>query len=89
MTQEKLHICEVTLQDMYALLKRSKELAHDMAQHLDGDNDTARDYMTITAYMSECTSMTLFNCAGALGVDLVTWAAEFKKNYEKAKEDAK
>lgn len=89
MTQEKSHLCEVTLQDMYALLKRSQELARDMAKQLDGDNNTARDYMTITAYMSECTSMTLFNCAGALGVDLVTWAAEFKKGYDKVKEDKK
>lgn len=89
MTQEKLHICEVTLQDMYALLKRSKELAHDMAQQLDGDNDTARDYMNIVAYMSECVTMPLFNCSGALGLDLASWALDFNKGYEKAKEGAK
>lgn len=86
MTQEKLHICEVTLQDMYALLKRAKELAHDMAEQLDGDNNTARDYMTITAYMSESATMPLFNCAGALSLDLASWARDFNKGYEKAKE---
>lgn len=86
MTQEKLHICEVTLQDMYALLKRAKELAHDMAEQLDDDNNTARDYMTITAYMSESATMPLFNCAGALGLDLASWARDFNKGYEKAKE---
>lgn len=89
MTQEKLHICEVTLQDMYALLKRSKELALDMAEQLHGDNNTACDYMKIASYMSECSSITLFNCAGALGVDLVTWAGDFNKGYDKAKEGRK
>lgn len=85
MTQETLHLYEVTLQDMYALLKRNKELAHDMAQQLDDDNTTARDYMNIVAYMSECVTMPLFNCAGALGVDLANWAADFNKGYDKVK----
>lgn len=89
MTQEKLHICEVTLQDMYALLKRARELALDMAEQLNSEGYTARDYMVTSAYMSECTSMTLFNCAGALGIDLVTWAADFNKGYDKVKEGAK
>ncbi len=86
MTHEQLHICEVTLQDMYALLKRTKELAREIAKQLDGDNNTARDYMTIVGYMSECTTMPLFNCSGALGIDLATWAADFDKGYDKAKE---
>lgn len=86
MTQEKLHICEVTLQDMYALLKRARELAYDMAEQLDGENNTACDYMTITSYMSESATMPLFNCAGALGLDLATWAADFNKGYDKVKE---
>lgn len=89
MTQEQLHICEVTLQDMYALLKRSKELAREMVIQLDGDNDTARDYMKIVGYMSECTTMPLFNCSGALGIDLARWAVDFDKGYNKAKEGAK
>jgi hypothetical protein len=89
MTQEKLHLCEVTLQDMYALLKRSKELALDMAQQLEDDNNTARNYMEIAGYMSECATMPLFNCAGALGLDLATWAGDFNKGYEKVKEGAK
>lgn len=86
MTQEKKHLCEVTLQDMYALLKRSKELAREMAKQLDGENDTARDYMVTSAYMSECTSFTLFNCAGALGINLAYWAADFDNGYNKVKE---
>lgn len=89
MTQEKLHLCEVTLQDMYALLKRSKELAHDMSQQLDDDNTTARDYMKIVGYISECATMPLFNCSGALGIDLAKWAADFDKGYNKAKEGRK
>lgn len=86
MTQEKLHLCEVTLQDMYALLKRARELALDMAEQLNSEGYTARDYMVTSAYMSECTSMTLFNCAGALGIDLAQWAADFNKGYDKVKE---
>lgn len=86
MTQEQLHIYEVTLQDMYALLKRTRELALDIAEQLNGDNNTACDYMKIAAYISECSSMTLFNCAGALGVNLVAWAADFNKGYDKVKE---
>ena len=86
MTQEQLHICEVTLQDMYALLKRARELALDMAEQLNGNNNTARDYMVTTAYMSECTSMALFNCSGALHLDLASWAAELNKGYDKVKE---
>ena len=86
MTQEKLHICEVTLQDMYALLKRSKELAREIAHQLEDDNNTARDYMKIAEYMSECATMPLFNCAGALGLDLAKWAADFNEGYDKVKE---
>lgn len=89
MTQDKLHLCEVTLQDMYALLKRSKELARELAKQLEDDNDTARDYMKIVGYMSECATMPLFNCSGALGIDLAKWAADFDKGYNKAKEGRK
>lgn len=86
MTQEKQHLCEVTLQDMYALQKRSKELAREMVRLLDGDNDTARNYMQIAGYMSECATMPLFNCSGALGIDLAKWSADFDKGYDKVKE---
>lgn len=89
MRQEKKHLCEVTLQDMYALLKRSKELAREMVHQLEDENDTARDYMKISGYMSECATMPLFNCAGALGIDLAKWSADFDKGYEKVKEGAK
>lgn len=89
MTQEKLHLCEVTLQDMYALLIRSKELARELAKQLEDDNDTARDHMKIVGYMSECATMPLFNCSGALGIDLAKWAMEFNERYSKVKEDAK
>ena len=81
--EEKQYIVEQTLRDMYLLLKRSQELANDMSEQLSG---TARDYMVAAAYMSECTSMTLFNCSGALHLDLASWAAEFNKGYDKVKE---
>lgn len=87
MTQEKQHLCEMTLQDMYLLLKRAKELARNMADELANDNDTARDFMTIAAYMSESATGPLFNCAGALGVDLVSWSVNFDRLYDNLKED--
>lgn len=74
--EEKKYIVEQTLRDMYLLLKRSQELANDMSEQLSG---TARDYMVTAAYMSECTSMTLFNCAGALHLDLAKWVSDFNK----------
>lgn len=82
--EEKQYVVEQTLRDMYLLLKRSQELAHEMSEQLSG---TAHDYMVAAAYMSECTSITLFNCAGALHLDLVKWASEVneKRNNTKKK----
>lgn len=89
MTQETLHLYEVTLQDMYALLKRNQDLAEFMADKLADDSSTARDSMIKASYMSECASLTLFNCAGALGIDLAAWALEFKKKYDELKDAPK
>jgi len=80
--EEKKYIVEQTLRDMYLLLKRSQELANDMSEQLSG---TARDYIVTAAYMSECATMPLFNCSGALGIDLAKWVAEFNKGYNKVK----
>lgn len=80
--EEKQYIVEQTLRDMYLLLKRSQELANDMSEQLSG---TARDYMVTAAYMSECATMPLFNCAGALHLDLAKWVSAFNKQRKEVK----
>lgn len=84
--EEKQYIVEQTLRDMYLLLKRSQELANEMANELSG---CARDYMVAAAYMSECASMPLFNCAGALGLDLVKYASEIRDKRKDKKNEKK
>lgn len=70
--EEKKHIIEQMLRDMYLLSRRTQEMADDMADNITPDG-YAHDCAAVVSYLAECIGSKLCNLAGATGVDLAHW----------------